>query len=88
MSTLHQVITIQSNMHATIVEFNHWHVVTNTSIKLLKASNGRMLQQTRTKQKANTFNVFCIAHAATNPLPVSNVSQGSPCNKVGCKALL
>ena len=45
---------------------------------LRPAQNWGLLQLTRTKYKANTFNVLCIARATISLRPIPNVVQGSP----------
>ena len=44
-------------------------------VHLRPAQNWGLLQLTRTKHKANTFNVLCIAHATTSPPPLPNVGK-------------
>ena len=47
-------------------------------VNLRPDQNWGLLQLTRTKHKANTFNVLCIARATTSLPPIPNVVQGSP----------
>ena len=47
-------------------------------VNLRPAQNWGLLQLTRTKHKANTSNVLCIARATTGLPPLPNVVQGSP----------
>ena len=47
-------------------------------VNLRPAQNWGLLQLTRTKHKANPFNVLCIARATINLCLISNVVQAFP----------
>ena len=57
-------------------------------VNLRPAQNRGLLQLTRTKHKANTFNVLCIARATTSLPPLPNVVQGSPLAVLAVLAVL